>query len=77
MKDSNNIQAIFEDDFVEFLQNIGAKKIIDNGEAKCKFCKRVLGIDDVATVFGEEGTIKFVCDDASCICQMNEYFNDK
>lgn len=31
MKDSNNIQAIFEDDFVEFLQNIGAKKIIDNG----------------------------------------------
>lgn len=59
MKDSNNIQAIFEDDFVEFLQNIGAKKIIDNGQAKCKFCKRVLGIDDVATVFGEGGAIKY------------------
>ena len=26
MKDSNNIQAIFEDDFVDFFQNIGAKK---------------------------------------------------
>lgn len=75
MKD--NIQAIFDDDFIAFLQNIGAKEIIDRGEAKCKFCKRVLGIDDVATVFAEGGTLKFVCDDASCICHMNNYFNDK
>lgn len=77
LKANNAIKAVYEDDFQSFLKSIGVYDKVVSGSEKCKYCSQQITIDNIASVFPESGTIKFVCDEPSCICKMNNYFNEK
>lgn len=77
LKPDDAIKAVYEDKFQLFLQNIGVYDRVVSGTEKCKFCGQPVTMDNIASVFPESGTIKFVCDNPECICKMNNYFNEK
>ena len=77
LKPNDAIKAVYEDKFQLFLQNIGVYENVISGTEKCKFCSQPITLDNIASVFPESGTIKFVCDNSECICKMNNYFNEK
>ena len=77
LKPNDAIKAVYEDKFQLFLQNIGVYENVVSGTEKCKFCSQPITIDNIASVFPESVTIKFVCDNSECICKMNNYFNEK
>lgn len=78
MKQStNDIKAVYEDRFQQFLEQIGVYDRVVSGVEKCKFCGRAISMENIASVFPESGSIKFVCDDPGCIIKMNNYFNEK
>lgn len=77
LKPNNAIKAVYEDKFQLFLQNIGVYENVVAGTEKCKFCSQPITLDNIASVFPESGTVKFVCDTPECIHKMNNYFNEK
>lgn len=77
LKPDDAIKAVYEDKFQLFLQNIGVYDKVVSRTEKCKFCGQPVTMDNIASVFPESGTIKFVCDNPECICKMNNYFNEK
>lgn len=77
LKPNDAIKAIYEDKFQLFLRNIGVYENVMSGTEKCKFCNQTITLDNIASIFPESGTIKFVCDNPECIRKMNNYFNEK
>ncbi len=77
LKPNDAIKAVYEDKFLSFLQNIGVYENVISGTEKCKFCSQAITLDNIAAVFPESGTIKFVCNNPGCTCKMNNYFNEK
>ena len=78
MKQSTNaIKAVYEDLYQQFLEQIGVYDRDVSRVEKCKFCGRKISMENIASVFPESGSIKFVCDDPGCIIKMNNYFNEK
>jgi len=77
LKNESAVKAIFEDKFHLFLKNIGIYDDIQNGTIKCKFCGDTITFDNIASVFPESGSVKVVCDKPECICEMNNYLNEK
>lgn len=78
MKQSTNaIKAVYDDHLQSFLEKIGVYEKVVSGLEKCKFCGRPISLENLASVFPESGSIKYVCDDPECIVKMNNYFNDK
>lgn len=73
--DKETIKAIHDEKFVTFLKNINIYDDILNGACKCKFCKQVVGIDNIYTIFPEEGKIKIVCDSTDCMVELGKYLN--
>lgn len=76
-KQNNGVKAVYEDQYLVFLQNIGIYDKITKGEIKCKFCGKPVTLENLASVFPESNTIKVVCDTPKCIADMNNYFNEK
>ena len=75
LKPNDAIKAVYEDKFQLFLQNIGVYENVVAGTEK--FCSQPITLDNIASVFPESGTVKFVCDTPECIHKMNNYFNEK
>ena len=57
-KQNNGVKAVYEDQYLVFLQNIGIYDKITKGEIKCKFCGKAVTFDNLASVFPESNTIK-------------------
>ena len=77
LKSDNAVKAVYEDDFQQFLKQIGILDEVTKGSIKCKFCGEPVSLDNIVSVFPEGGTIKVVCDKPQCITAMNNYFNEK
>lgn len=76
-KDNESIKAVHDQQFETFLKSIGVFDDVVNQKCKCKFCRKPISIDNIYTVFAEEKTIKFVCDDMSCVIKMGLYLEEK
>ncbi len=73
--DRETIKAIHDEKLVAFLKSINIYDDIQRGACKCKFCKQVVGISNIYTIFPEEGKIKFVCDSTDCMVELGKYLN--
>lgn len=73
--DRETIKAIHDEKFVAFLKSINLYEDIQKGLCKCKFCKQKVSIDNIYTIFPEEGKVKFVCDRTDCMVELGKYLN--
>jgi hypothetical protein len=67
------ISAVHDDDLVGFLESLGVLSDVKRGEARCKFCREVISLDNLVAVFPESGDIKFVCDRPGCLALLAEH----
>ncbi|MCH7524522.1 MAG: hypothetical protein IIC74_05820, partial [Bacteroidetes bacterium] len=47
------------------------------GKVKCKFTNEIITLENLHTIFPEEGTIKVVCESPEAIKLLSEYINEK
>ncbi len=71
------LNAIHDNDLVPLLKKLNLFGKIQKGEVKCKFTNTVITIDNIHSLFPEEGVIKIVCDSPEAIKMFSEYINDK
>jgi len=67
------IAAVHDDNLTDFLESLGVLSDVTNGRAKCKFCHRLVTLDNLAAVFPESGDVKFVCDNVGCLPSLTEH----
>ena len=76
-KAKENIKAVHDYEFVSFLKKLDVYDDVINERKKCKFCKNIVNIENIATVFAESGAIQFVCDKPYCIAKLGDYLTDR
>lgn len=72
-EDKETLQAVHDIKFEQFLRNINRYDDVVAGKCKCKFCGKVVTLENIACIFPESGTVKFVCDELNCLAKMSQY----
>lgn len=65
-----NMYAVYEDDLETFLQSIGLKQKVMNGEENCGFCGSKVEYQDFQAIFKIKDEYKIVCSKQTCIDSM-------
>jgi hypothetical protein len=73
MTTKGTISAVHDDDLVQFLQGLGVFAEVEDGRARCKFCRQSVDLENLVAVFPESGDIKFVCERRGCLAALAEH----
>lgn len=60
------IKAIFEKDFIRYLESLNVKQRVIKGKERCAFCNDEINIDNIAVIFPCNKRITFVCSKIKC-----------
>jgi hypothetical protein len=64
------VDAIYDDDLLEFLDRLELKNKFLSGQLTCAFCGDVISWDNLHSVFPDSGTIKLCCSKPECINRL-------
>jgi hypothetical protein len=67
------IHAIHDYDLENFLDSIDLLNSIKAKKIKCKFCKNIVTLDSLYSVFPDSGNISLVCNEDECIQKFLAY----
>lgn len=76
MRIKKHINAIHDDHLESLLENIGYLNKIKMNEVRCKFCKDIIKLDNISSIFPESGSIKFICESPPCIYELKKYLQE-
>ena len=71
------LNAVHDNDLEALLIKLNLFDKIKNGELKCKFTQEIITLDNLHSIFPEEGTIKLVSDRPEAVKLLSEYINEK
>jgi hypothetical protein len=74
-KENKKINFVLDDDLEGVLKEIGVYSDFINRKKKCKFCKEIVSMDNLHSIFKESGDIKFICDKPICVKKLINYKN--
>ncbi len=64
------LRAVYDDDLIPLLKNLGLLTKIERGRVRCKICREAVTLDTVHAMFPESGTIHIVCSKPNCITEL-------
>ena len=71
------LNTVHDNDLEELLKKLNLLDKIKSGVLKCKFTKEIITLENLHSIFPEEGTIKLVSDSPEAIKSLSEYINEK
>lgn len=71
------LNVVYDEDLEVLLNRLNLAEKIEQGKVKCKFTNEIITLENLHTIFPEEGTIKVVCDSPEAIKLLSEYINEK
>ena len=70
------LNAVHDNDLEALLLKLNLLDKIKKGELKCKFTKEVITLDNLHSIFPEEGKIKLVSNSPEAIKLLSIYINE-
>ncbi len=70
------LTAVHDDNLEQLLAKLNLLEKVKEGQAKCKFTKTIITLENLHSIFPEEGIIKLVCDSPEAIKLLSEYINE-
>lgn len=70
--EKETLRTVDDSDLEQLLKNLGVLNAVKSGEAKCKYCKDVITLDNLIALFPEGGNVKFVCNKSECVASFIE-----
>jgi hypothetical protein len=67
---TEKLNAVYDDDLLDVLRELGVEKDFLNHRLKCAFCEDTITWDNLYSLFPDSGAIKFSCDKPECVRQL-------
>ncbi|MDM8100920.1 hypothetical protein [Oceanobacillus oncorhynchi] len=64
---NQEINAVYSDDMEAFLGSLGVLEDIQSGKKRCYFCGEKILINQIQSVFPENGEVEVCCNSPKCI----------
>lgn len=69
---SEKLNAVYDDELMGVLEQLGVAKDFARGELQCAFCGDTITWDNLYSLFPDSGAVKFSCDKPECVNQLME-----
>ena len=76
-QDTDTLKVVHDSELLALLEKLRIKQDIEDQKIKCKFCKEIITLDNLHSLFSESKEIKIVCDSSECIKQLMSYYSEK
>lgn len=70
------LKAVHDDDLKKLLQSLELHEKIVNEQLRCKFCKTIITLDNLHSIFPQSGNIQLVCSNPDCIKQLYNFLRE-
>lgn len=74
---STNIKAIYEDDLIKSLSDLGILEDIENKKYRCMICNTQINMENLQAVIPTKSGIKIICSNSACIGKYNSFIHIK
>jgi hypothetical protein len=64
------LQAVHDDDLEQVLQSLGVYNDFVHGRLRCAFCKDVITLQNLHSLFPDSGAVKASCTKPDCVRQL-------
>jgi len=64
------LRAVHDDDLVEFLDRVGILEDLKAGRVSCRYCQELLDLESLEAVYPEQGQVRAVCSEPSCLLRF-------
>lgn len=76
-KEKINLKVVHDSELTGLLSKLGKLDDLQSGKLKCKFCRQVISLDNIHSLFPESGQVNLVCDQPDCVKNLLIYIQDK
>lgn len=66
------IQAVYDEDLLKLLTDLGLKEDFDSGKIKCAFCGNTITLENFFSIFSDGEKIKFSCKKEGCRVKVSK-----
>ena len=66
------INAVYDDDLITFLRSIGEYSKLQRGKCHCFSCKTIVSEKNIAAIFPQSGSVKYICNNPKCLFNYSE-----
>jgi len=66
------IEAVYDDQLNELLDNLGELGKFKRGKLKCSFCNIIITWKNLHSLFPDSGAIKYCCDAPECVKGLHQ-----
>lgn len=70
------LKSVHDQDIDKLLQKLGILGKLNHGRLKCSFCKTVVTLENLHSLFPRSGSIKLVCDRIECIRELSNLLRE-
>ena len=67
MRSRATVKAVWDNDLETLLGSLGILPDLLAGEMKCAICSNVVTLDNLGTIFSNQGKILVTCDNTVCV----------
>jgi len=72
----DKLKSVYDQDLEVLLNKLGVLGKFKRRKLKCSFCKSVITMDNLHSIFPRSGSIKYACDNADCIKELVELLRE-
>lgn len=69
-RQKETLNAIYDDDLMDVLKELGVARDFTHGRLKCAFCGDTITWGNLYSLFPDSSAVKFSCDKPECVNQL-------
>ena len=73
-RETTKVKAVHDNDLVAYIRSLGLDP--ESTLGRCKFCGADVTLDNLAALFPQSGSIKFVCPRRECLAGVQELIRE-
>jgi hypothetical protein len=77
MQQTETLNAVYDDDLMDVLKELGVHKDFAQGKLRCAFCGDTITWENLYSLFPDRGAVRFSCNKPECVKQLVSRVEDE
>ena len=70
------LKSVHDQDLERLFERLGILGKLKHRKLKCKFCKTIITLENLHSLFPQSGSIKLVCDRTECVKELSSLLRE-